>query len=183
MSQVTRMLEAISEGNRHAADELLPIVYNDLRELARCRLAKEKPGNSLQATALVHEAYVRLVEKQDVDWNSAGHFFGAAAEAMRRIVIERARQRAAEKYGGQMNRIEFSSNLLGDQPDERLLQLNDVLDELEHYDARKAKVVKLRFFAGLTNEETAAAIGISTATAQRDWQFSRAWLRNELRKR
>lgn len=183
MSQVTRILEAISVGDRQAADELLPIVYQDLRRLARRRLSNQKPDHSLQATALVHEAYVRLVGGGDVDWDNTGHFFAAAAEAMRRIVIERARSRSAKKHGGGMNRIEFSDDLLGEQADEKLLQLDEVLVELEDYDARKAKVVKLRFFAGLTNEETASAIGSSSATTQRDWQFARAWLRNELRKR
>ena len=177
-NQVTQLLQAAQRGDQQAASSLLPIVYDDLRRLARHRLAKENPGQTLQATELVHEAYVRLVGSQDVDWNGTAHFFGAAAQAMRRIVIDHARQRASQKRGGKQNRIELSENFPGDQRDERLVRLDEALTALEEYDSRKAAVVQIRFFTGLTNEETAAALGIGTATATRDWKFARAWLKD-----
>ncbi|MCA9184280.1 MAG: sigma-70 family RNA polymerase sigma factor [Pirellulaceae bacterium] len=181
MSDVENILKAINEGDLRAAEQLLPIVYEDLKRLARQRLSREQSGQSLQATDLVHEAYLRLVGNREVDWNGEGHFFGAAAEAMRRILIDRARRRCTQKHGGDCQRIELSVDLMPDQKDERLVQLDEVLDQLREYDARKADVVNLRFFAGLTNEEAAAALGISPATAQRDWVFARAWLQSKLR--
>lgn len=180
MTRLTELLLAAQHGDSKAAEELLPIVYDDLRRLARHRLARELPGQSLQATALVHEAYVRLVGSRDVDWNSAGHFFGAAAQAMRRIVVDHARKRATQKRGGELRQIELSENLPGEQRDERLVRLDEAIDALEAYDARKAKVVQLRFFAGLTNDEAAAALGIAPATAMRDWLFARAWLKEQM---
>lgn len=181
MSEVTKMLRAIQDGDTSVAEQLLPLVYNDLRKLARYRLANERSGQSLQATALVHEAYIRLVGGNVIDWNGAGHFFGAAAEAMRRILIDRARKRATQKDGGDCRRIELTDNLISTPSDERLVELDDALDALAEYDVRKAEVVKLRFFAGLTNDETAAALGIATATAQRDWLFARAWLHRQMK--
>jgi len=180
MNELTELLHAAQHGDAQAAAELLPIVYDDLRRLARVRLSQERPGQTLQATALVHEAYVRLVGRQDVEWNSTGHFFGAAAKAMRRIVIDHARQRATQKRGGDLQRIELSENFVGDQRDKRLVQLDEALIALEAYDDRKAAVVQIRFFAGLTNEETAAALGIAPATAMRDWLFARAWLKEKM---
>jgi RNA polymerase sigma factor (TIGR02999 family) len=143
-------------------------------------MAKERNGHTLQATALVHEAYLRLLNKQEVEWSSAGHFFGAAAEAMRRILIERARQRQSQKRGGDCERIELSVDLLPEAQDERLMQLDEALDALRAYDVRKEQVVKLRYFAGLTNPEVAAVLDISTATVERDWLFARAWLKHRI---
>jgi RNA polymerase sigma factor (TIGR02999 family) len=180
MTQLTQLLQAAQHGDAKAAEELLPIVYDDLRRLARRRLAQESPGQTLQATALVHVAYVRLVGSRDVDWNNTGHFFGAAAQAMRRIVIDHARKRAAQKRGGDLKKIELSVNFPGEQRDERLVQLDEALNALETYDSRKAAVVHVRFFAGLTNEEAAAALGIAPATAMRDWLFARAWLKDKM---
>lgn len=181
MTDVTKLLKAVRDGDIRAGEELLPIVYNDLRKLARRRLRNEQNGESLQATALVHEAYLRLVGGNHVDWDGAGHFFAAAAEAMRRILIDRARRRASQKQGGKYQRVELVDSLLSTQTDERWTQLDAAVDALQAYDERKAKVVKLRFFAGLSNEETAAALGISTATAQRDWVFARAWLNGQMK--
>lgn len=180
MGDLTKLLHDAQSGDPRAAEEILPIVYNDLRRLARYRLAREGNGQSMQATALVHEAYVRLVGKQNVDWNGTGHFFAAAAESMRRIVVDQARIRAAKKRGGDMQRIELSNNLPETEQDDRLLDLDEALDALADYDARKAEVVKVRFFAGLSIQETAEALQISTATATRDWIFARAWLKDRM---
>jgi RNA polymerase sigma factor (TIGR02999 family) len=178
MNDVTRILSAIEQGDPHAAEQLMPLVYDELRKLASQRLAQEKPGHTLQATALVHEAYIRLV---DVDkarpWDSRGHFFAAAAEAMRRILVESARRHAAHKRGGGCDRValpDVADDANGDQVD--LLALNDALTELESKHPQKAQIVKLRFFAGSTLEETAQILGISRATTQRHWVFARAWL-------
>jgi len=179
MTELTQLLQSARDGDARAAEKILPVVYDDLRRLARRRLAGEAKGHSLQATALVHEAYLRLVGGKKVDWNNTGHFFGAAAQAMRRIVIDHARRRSSQKRGGNLNRIELSECLLGVERDERLLKLDEAIDALEKYDPRKSEVVKLRFFAGLTNEESAAALGIAPATAMRDWLFARAWLQNK----
>jgi len=180
MTNVTQLLQAARQGDTKASEELLPIVYADLRRLAQHRLSQECPNRTLEATALVHEAYLRLVGSSNVDWNSTGHFFGAAAKAMRHIVIDYARKRQAQKRGGNWNRIELSINLPEAQRDERLLQLDEALTELEAYDARKAAVVQMRYFAGLTNEETAAALDIAPATVVRDWTFARAWLKDKM---
>lgn len=180
MSRVTKLLQSIEAGDPQATDHLLPIVYDELRKLARQRLANERPGNTLQATALVHEAYVRLVGNTEVDWSGSGHFFGAAAEAMRRILIERARQRATQKHGGNLKRVDLDSQLTAATTDQRLVELDEALSDLEEYDQRKAQVVKLRFFAGLTNKEVAAVLGVSTNTTDRDWTFAKAWLHNRL---
>lgn len=182
MHEVTRILSAIEQGDPSAADQLLPLVYDELRKLAAQKLAQEKPGQTLQATALVHEAYLRLV---DVDnrqaWDSRGHFFAAAAEAMRRILVERARHHKTLKAGGDRRRIEVNEvEVLADPSGDELLALHEALDKLEGKNRRKAEVVKLRFFAGLTNEQAAAALGISTSTADNDWAYARSWLRLEM---
>ena len=182
MTDVTRILSAIEQGDPHAAEQLLPLVYDELRKLAAVRLAREKPGQTLQATALVHEAYVRMVDvDQDQHWNSRGHFFAAAAEAMRRILIEQARRKASAKAGGKLQRVDLSEiepALPASQFD--LLVLNDALEQLEKTDPRAAAVVKLRFFAGLTTPEAATTLGVSLATAENDWAYAKCYLRLQL---
>jgi RNA polymerase sigma factor (TIGR02999 family) len=182
MTRVTQILSAIESGDPHAADQLLPMVYDELRALAAARMAREAPGDTLQATALVHEAYLRLVDQERAKhWNSRGHFFAAAAEAMRRILVERARHKHSLKAGGGRQRQELSgieAPMAG--PDVDLLALNDALEKLEREDQRKAQLVKLRFFAGLTISEAAQALGISESTADNDWAYARCWLRLEM---
>jgi RNA polymerase sigma factor (TIGR02999 family) len=185
MTEVTRILSAIDQGDPHAAEELLPLVYDELRRVARQRLARETPGQTLQATALVHEAYLRLVESErpgiSASWNSRGHFFGAAAEAMRRILVERARHKRSLKAGGEYDRQDLADiEPAVAVPGIDLLALNDALEKLEKIDQRRADVVKLRFFGGLTIAETAQALGISTSTADNDWIYARCWLRLEI---
>ena len=182
MNDVTRILSAIEQGDLRAAHQLLPLVYDELRKLAAQRMAWEKPGQTLQATALVHEVYLRLVgPSNDVQWKDRGHFFGAAAEAMRRILIMNARRRNAEKRGRDLQRIELNPELLpAVEREERLLLLDDALSKLEQEQPDRAQIVKLRFFAGLTNAEAAAAIGISDTTADRYWAYARAWLQREM---
>lgn len=182
MSAVTEILSAIEGGDPRAAEQLLPLVYDELRNLAARRLAQEKPGQTLQATALVHEAYLRLVGADEGrQWNSRGHFFAAAAEAMRRILVERARHKRSLKAGGDRNREELPDiEAAGAEPDLDLLALNDALEKLEGQDRRKAELVKLRFFAGLTIEQAAEALGVSTSTADNDWSYARCWLRLEI---
>jgi RNA polymerase sigma factor (TIGR02999 family) len=178
MNEVTRILSAIDQGEPHAAEQLLPLVYDELRKLAAQRLAQEKPGQTLQATALVHEAYVRLV---DVDraqhWNSRGHFFAAAAEAMRRILVERARSKCRVKRGGGAQRLELDEHLLAadDRADE-LLAVHEALAELQRHDAQAAALVKLRFFAGLEHQEAADLLGLGRRAADRLWLLARTWL-------
>ena len=177
----TRLLAEISSGNRAASDELLPLVYDELRRLAHARMARLKPGQTLQPTALVHEAYVRLVESHDQGWENRGHFFAAAAEAMRRIIIDRARRAARVKHGGDRVRITISAIRGGVEPrPEELLALDEALRRLETQDPRMAEVVKLRYFAGLTQDETAAAMDISRRTVNRLSTAARAWLAGEL---
>jgi RNA polymerase sigma factor (TIGR02999 family) len=182
MSEVTRILSAVDQGDPEAAERLLPLVYDELRKLASDRIAREKPGQTLQATALVHEAYLRLVDTDKVQrWNSRGHFFAAAAEAMRRILVERARHKHSLKAGGGRQREDLPEVESPDAgPNIDLLALNEALEKLEHQDRRRAEVVKLRFFAGLTIEETALALNISTSTADTDWAYARCWLRLEM---
>lgn len=182
MGDVTRILVDIEEGDMQATERLLPLLYDELRRLATQMMAREKLGLTLQATALVHEAYVRLVDvAQAPSWKSRGHFFAAAAEAMRRILVERARRKQSLKEGGEFERIE-----LGDLPTPttestvELLDLNDALTQLEQEEPQKAELVKLRYFAGLTHEETAEVLGISPATAKRHWAYARAWLYGRL---
>jgi RNA polymerase sigma factor (TIGR02999 family) len=182
MHEVTRILSAVQQGNPAAARELLPLVYEELRKLAAQRLTQEKPGQTLQPTALVHEAYLRLVDvDHPQDWNGRGHFFAAAAEAMRRILVENARRRHNLKAGGDRQRVEFAHielTIPGANVD--LLALNEALEKLRLKDARQADLVNLRFFAGLTNDEAAAALGISPSTADSDWAYARCWLRLEM---
>jgi RNA polymerase sigma factor (TIGR02999 family) len=182
MSEATRILSAIEQGDPHAAGELLPLVYDELRKLAAQRLAQEKPGQTLQATALVHEAYLRLVDVEKVQhWDSRGHFFAAAAEAMRRILVDSARRHRAQKRGGGYERIDLSELAERGQDDPLdLLALDHALQKLEAQHPQKAQVVKLRYFAGCSLEETAQLLGISRATAQRDWAYARAWLFGQL---
>jgi RNA polymerase sigma factor (TIGR02999 family) len=181
MADVTRNLSQIASGEPHAAEQLLPLVYDELRKLAEQKMAQETPGQTLQATALVHEAYVRLVAVEKVQhWDRRGHFFAAAAEAMRRILIDRARQKRSEKRGGGMRRVELDAGASLTAPDDQavedLLALDEALCELEQREPLKARLVKLRYFAGLSIEEAAAAMGISTASAKRYWVFARSWL-------
>jgi RNA polymerase sigma factor (TIGR02999 family) len=183
MNDVTRVLSAIEQGDPRAAEQLLPLVYDELRKLAAQKLAQEKPGQTLQATALVHEAYVRLVDGEKIQqWNSRGHFFAAAAEAMRRILVENARRKKTAKAGGHQRRIALSDvEPAIEEPRVDLLALDEALALLEAKDKRKAEVVKLRFFAGLTNAHAAEALGISPATAENDWAYAKTWLRVTMR--
>jgi RNA polymerase sigma factor (TIGR02999 family) len=178
MSDVSRILSAIEHGDPAAADQLLPLVYDELRRLAAQKLARESPGQTLQATALVHEAYLRLVDQDRTRrWDSRGHFFAAAAEAMRRILVERARRKRAEKHGGRHQRQDVDDvEIVAASPTEDLLALDEALTRLEAEDPSKADLVKLRYFAGLSIEDTARALGISSATAKRQWAYARAWL-------
>ena len=178
MADVTQILSAIDAGDPHAADQLLPLVYDELRRLARARMTHERPGQTLQATALVHEAYLRLVRGDELQpWANRRHFFAAAAEAMRRILIEKARHRERLKHGGGLERTELQDiELLIEEPHEDLLALDAALGELEVEDPRKAELVKLRYFAGLDEAEAAEALGISRPTAARWWAFAKAWL-------
>jgi len=190
MSDVTRLLDAIDRGDPKASADLLPLVYAELRKLAAQKLAHEKPGQTLQATALVHEAYLRLVGDRPSAagsaggsrWDSRGHFFAAAAEAMRRILVEQARRKNRVRHGGELRRVDFDSELqISDEADEDLLALDEALKRLAIEDREAAEVVKLRYFAGLTIEETAFAMGISVRTANRHFAYARAWLFRQLR--
>jgi RNA polymerase sigma factor (TIGR02999 family) len=181
-SDVTRILSAIEQGDPSAAEQLLPLVYDELRKLAAQRLAQEKPGQTLQATALVHEAYLRLVDVEQAEpWNSRGHFFAAAAEAMRRILVESARRKKAEKRGGQQERFELrDGDRVEIRVDDDLIDLDDALSKLALADPQAAELVKLRVFAGMTVEETAQVLGVSARTVKRNWAYARAWLGRQL---
>ena len=183
MNDVTRLLSAIDQGDPRAAEQLLPLVYEELRRLAAQRLAREKPGQTLQSTALVHEAYVRLVGPADAQrWDTRGHFFAAAAEAMRRILVDNARRKRSEKHGGGRERLDLDAvDVAAETPSEDLLALDEALTKLAAEDPAKAEVVKLRYFAGLSEEEAARALGISRATAHRHWHYAKVWLFHELR--
>jgi RNA polymerase sigma factor (TIGR02999 family) len=182
MSDVTRLLDAAAAGDRKAAADLLPLVYDELRRLAAARMAEERPGQTLQATALVHEAYLRLVSSGRPDgWDGRGHFFAAAAEAMRRILVEAARRKGRARHGGGQRRLDLGeSALVTESPGNDLLAIDEALTCLAELDPKRAELVKLRFFAGLTMPEAAAALGISVATAERHWAFARTWLYAEL---
>jgi RNA polymerase sigma factor (TIGR02999 family) len=182
MSDVTRILSAIDEGDPHASAELLPLVYDELRCLAAARLAQEKPGQTLQATALVHEAYLRLFDGERFQhWNSRGHFFSAAAEAMRRILVESARSKARGKRGGDWKRVDFdSADVANSAAPDQLIELNDAIQRLVDLDPIAGNLVKLRYFAGVSLDEAASALGVSTATGYRHWAYARAWLRSVL---
>ena len=178
MNELTRVMAAVGRDDPRAAERLLPLVYEELRKLAAQRLSHEKPGQTLQATALVHEAYLRLVDvAQPQQWAGRGHFFAAAAEAMRRILIERARHRVSIKAGGGQHRLDLAHVDVADEcDDEELLALNDALVELEGHDPQAAQLVKLRYFGGLTHQEAAQALGITRRAADRLWALARAWL-------
>jgi RNA polymerase sigma factor (TIGR02999 family) len=182
MSDVTRILSQIEQGDPQAAEKLLPLVYVDLRNLAAAKLAQEKPGQTLVATALVHEAYLRLVGKENAQhWNSRGHFFAAAAEAMRRILIEIARKKGREKRGGDWEQVKFEDlDLLDAVTPDQLLSIDEAIEGLAADNPIAANMVKLKYFAGLTLEQAGEALGISIATAYRHWAYARAWLRCEL---
>jgi RNA polymerase sigma factor (TIGR02999 family) len=182
MSDVTHILTAIEQGDPHAAGQLLSLVYDELRQLAAQKLAQEKPGQTLQATALVHEAYLRLVDvEQAQQWNSRGHFFAAAAEAMRRILVDQARRKQADKHGGGRLRVDLPQDLAA--PEARsgdLVALDEALSRLEGHDPDAARLVKLRYFAGLSHQEAAEALGMSRGAADRLWALARAWLFRQL---
>jgi RNA polymerase sigma factor (TIGR02999 family) len=182
MNEVTRILSSIEDGDPRAAEQLLPLVYEELRKLAAAKLAQEKPGQTLQATALVHEAYLRLVDRTaEQQWDCRGHFFAAAAEAMRRILVDRAREKGREKRGGKVKKIDIDAiDLATTVTPDQLLAVDEALAKLAVQDATAAKIVQLRYFAGLTVDEAGKALGISTATAYRHWNYARVWLYDEL---
>ena len=181
MSDVTRILDAIEAGDPHAVGQLLPLVYDELRRLAAQRLAQEKPGQTLEPTALVHEAYLRLIgDGREQHWDHRGHFFAAAAEAMRRILVDAARRKQAVRHGGERQRVPLHDHHRITQSPDDLLALDDALTRFAAEEPAKAELVKLRFFAGLSTPEAAAALGISVATAERWWAFARTWLFSEL---
>jgi len=178
------MLQRLERGDPHAADELLPLVYGELRKLASIKMAREPGGQTLQATALVHEAWLRLGGDQQPTWQNRAHFFASAAEAMRRILIERARRRARQRHGGGLERVDVDDPALAiaapAATNDELLQVHESLDRLARHDARKAELVKLRYFVGLTIEQAAEVLGIAVPTAKRDWTYARAWLFQEI---
>lgn len=181
MTDVTRILIAIDQGDAHAAEQLLPLVYDELRKLAAVNLAREKPGQTLDATALVHEAYLRLVGAAEPRrYRDRRHFFAAAATAMRRILVDQARRKQTEKHGGGRRPLEFS-DVAQAPPDAELLALHDALDQLAAEDPLKSRLVELRYFAGLTNDQAADVLGISPSTADRHWAYARAWLQSAVR--
>ncbi len=180
MSEVTHILSQIESGDSAAAEQLLPLVYEELRKLAAVKLGQEKPGQTLQPTALVHDAFVRLVDvKHQLGWNSRGHFFAAAAESMRRILVENARRKQRQKHGGGGQRQELA-DFPACEPDDRLLALDDALNRLAREDPVAARVVELRHFSGLGHEGVAAALGITVYQARQKWSYARAWLRHDL---
>jgi RNA polymerase sigma factor (TIGR02999 family) len=182
MSEVTRILNAIQAGEPQAAGELLPLVYDELRRLAAAKLAHEKPGQTLDATGLVHEAYLRLVDtEQAQQWNSRGHFFAAAAEAMRRILVENARRKKRIKHGGELERVAVElSNLPTRMSSDELVALDEALEKLNEHDPVKARLVTLRYFGGMTIEQASEILGISRVTAHRYWTYARAWLHQQM---
>jgi len=183
--EVTRILNAIEGGDPKAAEELLPLVYEELRLLAAQKMAQEKPGQTLQATALVHEAYIRLVGDEPQNWNSRGHFFCAAAEAMRRILVENARRKQSIKYGAELKRVDLAEIAVGQDArvSDDLIDLDEALAKFAKQDKTKADLVKLRYFAGLTTQQAAQALGISTSTAERHWDYARSWLHAEIKRK
>jgi len=184
MSEVTQILDAVNRGESQAAALLLPLVYEELRKLAAAKMASEPVGQTLQPTALVHEAWLRLGGSEARAWNGRAHFFGAAAEAMRRILIDNARRRQALRHGGGQARVDFDGlEIAAPAQDDQLLALDEALGRFSALDPRKTELVKMRFFVGMTIQEAAAALGISEATAKRWWEYARAWLYNEMRSR
>ncbi len=183
MTNVTRILKAIKQGDARAADELLPLIYEELRVLAAQKLSHELPGQTLQATALVHEAYIRLVGAENQNWDSSGHFFAAAAEAMRRILVDNARRKKSQKYGGNRQRIDLdNANLSTESLSEDLIAMDEALTKFAGEDPEKADMVKLCYFGGLNIEQAARVLKISRATAYRHWSYARAWLYEEIKK-
>lgn len=184
MSNVTQILSAIENGDANAADDLLPLVYDELRKLASSKLANEKPGQTIQATGLVHEAWIRLLGSDaEIHWNGRGHFFGAAAKAMQRILVENARRKKSLKAGGDLNQVQLSQvvqEVRRTPEDVDVLDVDEALKKLEAIEPRKAELVRLRFFAGLTLSEAARALGVSGSTADNDWAYAKAWLRVEM---
>jgi RNA polymerase sigma factor (TIGR02999 family) len=181
MNDITRILSAIEQGDAQAADELLPLVYGELRKLAAHKMSNESPNQTLQPTALVHEAWLRLTGNENTQWNGRSHFFAAAAEAMRRILIDNARRKQAKRHGGGQQRVDLEEqDIAAMANDDQLLAINEALDKLAAQDKPKAELVKLRFFVGLTIEQAAEVLGISEATAKRHWTFARAWLYREI---
>ena len=179
---VTQILEAIGAGDQHAAEELLPLVYDELRRLAAARMAREAPGQTLQATALVHEAWLRLVGSNPVQWNGRAHFFGAAAEAMRRILLERARKKGRIRHGGHLQRADLDQVTLATQDsDDVILAVNEALEKLAAESPQKAEIAKLRYFGGLEHAEIAEVLGVSEPTVRRHWTYARSWLYAELK--
>ena len=182
--EITVILNRLEHGDSQAADQLLPLVYDELRKLAAAKMARESAGQTLQATALVHEAWLRLGGDQQPDWQNRAHFFAAAAESMRRILIERARRRQAQRHGGGLQRVDVDDPAIGIAApagtDDELLAVHEALDRLASHDARKAELVKLRYFAGLTLEQAAGVLGVAVPTAKRDWAYARAWLFKEI---
>lgn len=184
MGEVTRIFEAIQQGDPRAVDDLLPLVYGDLRKLAAAKMAREASHQTLQPTALVHEAWLRLGGDVQPTWQNRAHFFGAAAEAMRRILIERARRRARAKHGGGAERIDVEAmDLPAPMPDEQLLQLNEAVERLRAEDPEKGRVVMLKFFAGLTSLEVADLLGVTERTVERHWAFAKVWLFRQMREK
>jgi RNA polymerase sigma factor (TIGR02999 family) len=181
MSEVTRILTAIEQGNPRASDELLPLVYNELRRMAAYKMAHEPAGHTLQPTALVHEAWLKLVDSPAQSWQNRAHFFGAAAEAMRRLLIARARRKQTQRRGAGAPHVDADEiEIASPAPDDQLLALNDALDRFAALEPQQAELIKLRYFVGMTIEEAAEVIGISEATAKRWWAYARAWLFNEI---
>ena len=181
MSDVTQILQAIEHGDAKAADELLPLIYEELRKLAAYKMANESPDQTLQPTALVHEAWLRLTGRENVQWNGHAHFFAAAAESMRRNLIDNARRKLALCHGGGQQRVDvLEQDIAASASDEQLLAINEALEKFAAQDKQKAELVKLRFFVGLTIEEAADILGISLATAKRHWTYARAWLQAEI---
>lgn len=183
MGEVTRILSGVPPGDSKAAADLLPLVYDELRRLAAHKMAGELPGQTLQPTALVHEAWLRLSQQSDARWNNREHFYAMAAEVMRRILVDRARKRQARKHGGQLERVDLDAvDSAAPVDDEQLLQVHDALERLGAEDPSKAQIVKLRFFVGLNNAEVAALLGVSEKTVKRHWAFAKAWLARVIRK-
>ncbi len=179
--EITRLLLAWSEGDKQALDRLVPLVYDELRRLAKNYMRKERAGQTLQTTALIHEAYLRLIDADRVQWRNRAHFFGIAARLMRQILVARARERGCQKRGGGAERVSLDESMVIDERlNEDLVALDEALGELSQFDARMAQVVEMRFFGGLTEEEIAAALDVSTKTVRRDWRLARSWLRRKL---
>jgi len=180
-TEFTKLLADVEKGGKHSADELLPLVYEELRVLARSRMARELPGQTIQATSLVHEAWMRLIGPEDPGWNGKGHFFGAASLAMRRILVEQARRKKRLKHGGGRDRVDLDGVDIGTEvPVGDVLAVDQAVAKLEADDERKGRIVNLRYFAGLTNKETAEVLGVSEGTIEREWRFIKAWLKTEL---